>query len=264
MELTSAKLNVSFKDGTDEDYTFNLTTEISSPDNIKFTIPLLNPRVGNYKLTVKAVDEAGNNRLDGAGTAQSLSAEWEVVPARPVAIELKPGWNLVSLPFQPGNPAINSVIGANHPADIVMTYDNATQVWLVSRRDAESGLFVGDIAVMTANTAYFIRTDNFQELTILRPPVATAAAAPPPPPAITVVQGWNLVPVVSNDVPIPAGISADDYFGTLNAAANRWLVEGADLRHPGTDLDLGDAWRNSVSAVRCEQPLHRPGRWHQL
>ena len=45
-----------------------------------------------------------------------------------------------------------------------MTYDNASRVWLVSRRDAETGLFVGDIVVMTANTAYFIRTDNFQGL----------------------------------------------------------------------------------------------------
>ena len=122
-----------------------------------------------------------------------------------------------------------------------MTYDNATRVWLVSRRDAETGLFVGDIPVMTANTAYFIRTDNFQELKILRPPLATAAAAPPPPPAITVVKGWNLVPIVSNDIPTPDGIAADDYFGTLG---DQRLAEGLDLQHAGPDLGVGDARRN--------------------
>ena len=226
VELLSAKLVISFADGTSETTNFNLTTEISSPDNKRYTIPLLNPKVGTYTLTVTGVDQAGNNTLEDqtATDAQNLVSTWLVIPAKPVAIELKPGWNLVSLPFQPGNPAINSVIPASHPADIVMTYDNATQVWLVSRRDAETGLFIGDIVVMTASTAYFIRTDNFQKLSILRPPVATAAAAPPPPPAITVVQGWNLVPVVSNSVPIPTAIAAEDYFGTLNAGASAgWL-----------------------------------------
>ena len=105
-----------------------------------------------------------------------------------------------------------------------MTFDNATQVWLVSRRDAETGLFTGDITVMTASTAYFIRTENFQALRMLRPPIATAAAAPPPPPAITVVKGWNLVPIVSNDIPTPKAIAADDYFGTLGGGSDAgWL-----------------------------------------
>ena len=223
--LTSAKLRITFDDGSFEDKTFNLTTEVSSPDNVKFTIPLLNPKVGSYALTVQAVDSAGNVRTDSTGaTSEDLVSKWNVVAAKPVNIDLKPGWNLISLPFQPGNPAINSVIPANHPVDIVMTFDNASQVWMVSRRDAESGLFVGDIAVLTANTAYFVRTDNFEALKILRPPTATAAAAPPPPPAIPVVEGWNLVPVVTNEIPAPKGIAADDYFGTLNSGGNDgWL-----------------------------------------
>ena len=225
VELTSAKLRVTFDDGSFEDRTFNLTTEVSSPGSVKFTIPLLNPKIGDYRLTVQAVDQAGNVRTDGTGTtAESLISNWEVVAPKPVDIALSPGWNLVSLPFQPANPAINSVIDPNHPADIVMTYDNASQVWLVSRRDAETGKFVGDIPVMTASTAYFIRTENFQALRMLRPPIATAAAAPPPPPAITVVKGWNLVPVVSNDIPTPKAIAADDYFGTLGGGTDAgWL-----------------------------------------
>ncbi len=222
VELTSAKLRVTFSDGSFEDRTFNLTTEISSPNSVKFTIPLLNPKIGAYKLTVKAVDSAGNVRIDGTGTtAQDLVGEWDVVKPSPVDIDLAPGWNLVSLPFQPANPAINSVINASHPAEIVMTFDNASQVWMVSRRDAETGLFVGDIVVMTASTAYFILTENFQAIRMLRPPLATAAAAPPPPPAITVVKGWNLVPIVSNNVPVPEGVAADEYFGTLGA--DGWL-----------------------------------------
>ena len=217
VELTSAELVIRYDDGTSDTINFNLTTEVRTSDNIKFTIPLLNPKIGSYTLTVEAVDQAGNE-----GEA---SESWEVVAPSPVNIEMAPGWNLISLPFQPANPAINSVINASHPADIVMTFDNATQVWLVSRRDAESGLFVGDITVMTASTAYFIRTENFQAIRMLRPPLATAAAAPPPPPAITVVKGWNLVPIVSNAAPTPSGVAADEYFGTLGGGGSNdgWL-----------------------------------------
>ena len=240
--LTSAVLKVSFSDGSSETTTFDLTTEVSSADWIKYTIPILNPKVGEYTLTVKGEDTAGNASGDAGH-----SASWNVIAAKPVNIGLEPGWNLVSLPFQPGNPAINSVIGASHPADIVMTYDNATRVWLVSRRDAETGLFVGDIPVMTANTAYFIRTDKFQALKLLRPPLATAAAAPPPPPAISVVEGWNLVPVVSNDIPTPKTIDADDYFGTLGdkgwlkALTFNTLVRTWESVTPGETVTVTDA-----------------------
>jgi len=224
--LTKATMKVTFSDGTFETTTFDVATDITSPDSKRFTIPVSAPKVGQYELSIQAVDLAGNNNLSAptAVAAQTLKYDWKVTAALPVKLALSPGWNLISLPFQPANPAVNSVIGATHPADIVMTFDNANQVWLVSRRDADSGLFTGDVAVMTSNTAYFVRTNNFQELSLLRPPVATAAAAPPPPPAISVVPGWNLVPVVSLTIPLPVGIAADSYFGTLQAGVNRgWL-----------------------------------------
>ena len=254
VELTSAKLKITFSNGTSERKTYNLTTEVSSPDSIKFTIPMLNPKIGKYELTVTAVDQAGNVRRDGTGTTvDEMKVTWDVVAPSPVDIALAPGWNLVSLPFQPANPAINSVINASHPADIVMTFDNAGQLWLVSRRDAETGLFVGDITVMTASTAYFIRTENFQAIRMLRPPLATAAAAPPPPPAITVVKGWNLVPIVSNDIPTPDAIAADAYFGTLGSGSSAgWLkaltfdtlVRTWISVTPGSTINLGDEGLN--------------------
>lgn len=239
--LTSAELKVSFDDGASETTTFDLTTQVSTPDNVQFTIPLLNPKVGSYTLTVKATDSASNS-----GPTAGHSARWNVVAPKPVTIELEPGWNLISLPFQPANPAINSVIPAHHPAGIVMTYDNASQVWMVSRRDAETGRFTGDVTVMTASTAYFIRTDNFLGLKLLRPPLTTAAAAPPPPPAIAVVEGWNLVSIVSNDIPTPKAIPADDYFGTLGskgwlkALTFNTLVRTWESVSPGETVPDGD------------------------
>ena len=163
-------------------------------------------------------------------------------------IELQPGWNMISLPFQPGNPAINSVIPSTHPADIVMTFDGPTQTWLVSRRDAETGLFTGDIAVMTASTAYFVRTTNFQALSILRPPIATNAAPPPQIPALAVVKGWNLIPIVSNASPLPDDDSGGRVLRHTVQLGQRGLVEGHYLQHAGTDLGGRDAWREDRGA----------------
>ena len=84
VELTSAKLKITFANGTSESKTFNLTTEVSSPDNIKFTIPMLNPKIGTYDLTVQAQDQAGNVRIDGTGTtAQDLKVSVEGDCAQP-------------------------------------------------------------------------------------------------------------------------------------------------------------------------------------
>ena len=217
VELTSASMKITFADNTTKTTNYDLTTEVDTSDNIQFTIPVLNPRLGRYQLTLKAVDSAGNDNLTSptATTAQSLVFKWEVVPAEPVEIKLKPGWNLISLPFRPASSAINSVIEATHPADIVMTFDNINKLWQVSRRDAETGLFVGDIPRMTATTAYFVHTINYQPIELLRPALTTANTTAPIPTDIPVSKGWNLVPIISGDVPIPVGISADLYFGTL-------------------------------------------------
>jgi hypothetical protein len=216
VELTEAKLTVSFSDGSSESRTFDLATEVSTQDSRKYTIPLLNPKVGAYTLQVKGEDSAGN----ATGATAYHTSKWNVVAAKPVSIALKPGWNLISLPFQPANPAINSVIPSDHPVGLVMTFDGAEGVWLFSRRDAETGLFVGDVSVITASNAYFVNTDSFKALSLFRPPSATAAAAPAQPPAISVTAGWNLVPVSSNQTPVPSSIDADTYFGTLG---DTWL-----------------------------------------
>jgi hypothetical protein len=243
--LTEATLKVSFEDGTsDPTRTFDLTTEVSTQDSIKYTIPLVNPKVGTYTLTVKGEDSAGN----ASGTA-GHTANWNVVAAKPVSVGLKPGWNLISLPFQPANPAINSVIPSDHPISLVMTFDGAQGVWLFSRRDAETGLFGGDVAVITARSAYFVNTEKFEDLKLLRPPVATAAAAPAQPPAIEVSKGWNLVPVSSSLADKP-GIDAEDYFGTLGETWLRALAwdplgrkwDSVSKDTPETTLSPGETW----------------------
>ena len=238
MDLTLAELTISFKDGTSEKTTFNLTTDVNSPDNIQFTVALLNPKVGSYSLKVQATDSAGN----ASGTAGHVS-RWDVVSAKPVDIDLQPGWNMISLPFQPGNPAINSVIPSKHPADIVMTFDGPTQTWLVSRRDAESGLFVGDIAVMTASTAYFVRTTKLpgaQHPASANRHRRGASATDP-----GARSGEGLEPGTDREQRLTAA-GRDPGGRVLRDAVQlrqRGLVEGNHLQHAGAVLGGRDAWR---------------------
>ena len=121
--LTKATLKVTASDGTSETTTFDVATDVNTPDSRKFTISLLNPAVGTYQLTVQAMDSAGNVRTDSTGTtAENLVSNWNVVQAKPFQVALAVGWNQISLPFHPANTAINSVIPEDHPITTVLTY----------------------------------------------------------------------------------------------------------------------------------------------
>jgi len=222
VELTKNSVSVTLSDGTKQ----TVVPVVSSADNITFTLAITDPPIGTYAITLNAKDEAGNvSTAAGATTATEMKAAFQVIKPKAVSLGLNPGWNLISLPFSPANPAINSVIGASHPASLVMAYDNSEKLWMVSRRDADTGLFTGDVTVITASTAYFVYTNSLEPIKILRPGLATASAAPSAPPVIYVTTGWNLVSILSNDVPLPKGVAADSYFGTLTTGTGTaaWL-----------------------------------------
>ena len=156
------------------------------------------------------------------GQSDPTGAEQIAIPYVPIAME--PGWNLISIPFQPINPAIDAIAVPGHPADVVMTYDNANEAWLVSRRDKETGLFNGDIDEMTSSRAYFVRTDSFVPLFVGRPPILTWDAPPAPPVTLNVSEGWNLVPIVALNYRIPYAVAADEYLRSLSAGGHpAWL-----------------------------------------
>lgn len=171
-------------------------------------------------LTVLIVSAVGATWSEGQFAPNT--AEQVTIPAVPIA--LQPGWNLISIPFQPINPAIDAIAIPGHPADVVMTYDSAQEFWAVSQRDPETGLFAGDISEMTADKAYFVHTDSFVPLLVGRPPLTTWGLPPAPPVALKVSEGWNLVPVVALNYRIPYAVAADDYLSSLsNGGHPGWL-----------------------------------------
>ena len=160
---------------------------------------------------MKARDAAGNT-----SSKDGYVFKWNVVPLKPVTIDLAPGWNLISFPVSLRNPAINAVIPSDHPADVVMTYDNEARGWKVSRRHGETGLFTGDIEKIIVTKAYYIRTDTSQGISHHRPfPYCTSCYLPPQR-VHEAQEGWDLVPVMTDLIPFPETIPADVYFGTLD------------------------------------------------
>ena len=222
VQLTSLVIEHEGRDGTTSNHEYDVATEISTTDNVTFAVAVHEPAVGRYTLRVKAVDTAGNSEI--AGKAE-ISVTWRVVPVPPFHIPLTPGWNLISLPFMPANPAIDGVVPPGHPIDAIVTYDSIHGIWLVSKRDPVHGRLIGDLNTMTPQTAYFVRTRSVLPLTVNRPPLTTHDDPPAPPIDLRVVKGWNLVPVVSQDIHVPYGIAADEYFGGLRDGARPGWVK---------------------------------------
>ena len=193
---------------------------------------------------------------------------WEVAPGAPFAIALAYGWNLISLPFMPANPAINAVIPLGHPVDIVMAFARVDRIWLVSRRDARTGWFSGDVNAMTPSTAYFVRTRSVQPLTVSCPPLTTHDQPPAPPLDLQVVKGWNLVTVVSLDVHTLYGIAACEYFGDLRigeypgwakALAFEPLTRRWEAIAPGDVLTVGVSETNPCTSLPVEKEAVEAG-----
>ncbi|MDE2899622.1 MAG: hypothetical protein OXN15_01160 [Chloroflexota bacterium] len=162
----------------------------------------------------------GAAQSGGQGTA--TAEEQIAIPLVPIALE--PGWNLISIPFQPLDTAIDAIATPGHPADVVMTYDSASEAWAVSQRDPDTGLFAGDISEMTPDRAYFVRTDSFLPLLVGRPPLTTWSTPPAAPVALEVSEGWNLVPVIALNYRIPYAVAAEDYLRSLSTSARPgWL-----------------------------------------
>ena len=136
------------------------------------------------------------NGADGLGNAldDDVKIKIKVVEPDPFEIKLTPGWNLVSLPAEPQMSGINDVVGADHPASIVLTYDPTQPgAWLSSSR-GDDGVFAGSLESIGARTAYWIFTDGFDSIKvpITRPTGGGVTLLP----TVNLVAGWNLLPVL--------------------------------------------------------------------
>ena len=152
-----------------------------------------------------------------------------------IEFNLSPGWTLISVPFNQADPAIDAVIPANQPVDVVMEWNEERNLWLVSRRSAETGTFEGDVETIRPDTGYFVRATSAATLfwKQAQPVPANLQSAVP------MQKGLNLVPVLYGSRPMPYAVPADEYLDgvdwlkafTFNPDTTKWttIVRGETI-----------------------------------
>ena len=146
---------------------------------------------GEHTYVVKGVDAAGNKLT--TTTTFTKSARKDFV------VELFAGWNSVSVPSNPADSAVDSVL-SNAGIKQVVSYDATTpaQPWRIASK--VDGTFTSQtdpgLTTVTAGPGYWVETSDFEDQTIsLEGPTAPGDARP----GLTTIatgDGWNLVGVV--------------------------------------------------------------------
>ena len=205
----------------------DITSEISTTDNVRLLYKASGLNDGAHTLVITVQDVAGNEA--------EFTHTFSVVERAPLAIPLVPGWNLVSFPASPADPAIDSVFPATVPVTVVMAFDAGQQLWLTATRERDSegnlGPFSGNLTTINPNWGYWVLTDTFQPISTLIPRTtggATLGQTPVQPPSIILVIGWNLVPILDptgdrtpGGVGVLGPLAPNDYFSGVTADISR-------------------------------------------
>ena len=201
----------------------NVTDMFSTRNQVLFSWRPGDLALGEYTITVTAMDEAGNE-------VALTPATFEIVAPTPYSLPIDPNLNLISLPGNPVDMDINVVIPTDGTIDLVTTYDPKAALgpWLVATLNADTGLFEGTLTTIDSRHAYWVRASSPISLEV---PLQRQAQAGVTPPTIAVSAGWNLVPVVDLGRSDPGTeISAAAYFAgvkwslayTFDATEGRW------------------------------------------
>ena len=180
----------------------DLLTAFVSTDNVEFLYAAKDLALGDYTLVISATDTAGNALTDEETDF--------TVQKRTVTIDLRPGWNLVSLPDTPADSDIASVINVA-AVDIVSTYDAKSRLWMTAVRHPDEG-WTGTLDTIEAGRGYWVHTRTFDDLVVDVPGLTGGQAGLPA--FFDLVAGWNLVSFATSDLTV-AGRYVDDYFSGL-------------------------------------------------
>ncbi len=222
----------------------DIAGSLATTDNVIFLYKASDLAKGNHKVTVKATDDAGNE--------EEFENTVKIVEREPFSLKLKPGWNLVSLPGTPTNTSINAVIPADHPANTILSYD-AEGGWMTAIR-SEDGIWLGTLMTVDSTRAYWIQTDSFEAIKVDIPRISAGTSVPP---TISLMAGWNFVPVVDVSGSLNHGdaVSASAYFSgtkvnrvySFNTLQGMWEVVdiGADAEKNNTLMVGSGYWAHA-------------------
>ena len=160
--------------------------------------------IGEHELKYTATDELGNSVSD--------TVEFEIKPRAAYKVALRPGWNLISLPGTPDDPAIGSVISDDLSVRLVLGYQGGA--WQTAIREGAG--WSGTLTEISGGWGYWVQSTAFETISAVIFDADTSSTLP----TIPVTQGWNLLGVVDiqqgKALTAPIGkAEADDYFTSI-------------------------------------------------
>lgn len=179
---------------------------------------------GAHTLTVTATDDVGNISTNvGSATATVFTLKVKKTDRAAFSLAIQPGTNLVSIPAEPTDGALNTVIGTDNGITLVMTYDNGTGLWQVASRTADTDDLEGNLTAIDAQHGYWIQSDRAVTLKPVLPRAAAGSSAFPT--LLHHYKGWNLLPV-NDPLQQAAGttIAANAYLGVPIAGEAPWIA----------------------------------------
>ena len=179
---------------------------------------------GAHTLVITATDDVGNISTNvGSATATEFTLKVKKTDRTAFSLAVQPGTNLLSIPAEPTDSAINTVIGTATGINLVMTYDNGTGLWLVASRTADTDDLEGNLATIDAQHGYWIQSDRSVTLKPILPRAAAGSSAFPT--LLNHYKGWNLLPV--ND-PLQQAqgtvVVANAYLGVPISGEAPWIA----------------------------------------
>ena len=172
--------------------------EISSLGNNRFLYWPESLSFGKHKVEVEAADAAANT--------EDFSYEFTVKQRSAFIVELLAGWNAVSVPAMPVNPAIDSVFTITQ-VDQVVGWDSNTPdaPWRIATK--VDGVWTTNsefapLHTIEAGKGYWVHAGGFVDQAVMLsgvPDREDAASAPGGPVGISTIKGWNFVGVVDTD-----------------------------------------------------------------
>ena len=144
--------------------------------------------LGRHEVVFAAKDDIGNELAANSSGVREETFSFTVRSRAGYKVSLRPGWNLISLPGTPENPAVSAVLNGLE-ANTVLSYQEGE--WLSAIRP-DDGEWQGTLEQMAGGYGYWVQTTAAETITAVIPPTLPNQVLP----TVPITSGWNLVGVI--------------------------------------------------------------------
>ena len=144
--------------------------------------------IGKHEIVYAATDDVGNELAANSAGDNEGKYTFTVQAREGYRVSLRPGWNLISLPGTPENPAVSAVLD-DMEANTVLSYQEGE--WLSAIRP-DGGEWQGTLEQIVGGYGYWVQTTAAETITAVIPPTLPNQVLP----TVPITSGWNLVGVI--------------------------------------------------------------------